>query len=54
LTGLFAYKHIWRPPVVNETLGVVTYNEMGRKHFGKDFPYEFFDKYYTGPGPLKG
>lgn len=34
--------------MVNETVGIVTYNEMGRRWFGKDFPYAFFDKYYTG------
>mmetsp|Transcript_82970 Transcript_82970/g.253568 ORF Transcript_82970/g.253568 Transcript_82970/m.253568 type:complete len:775 (-) Transcript_82970:61-2385(-) len=38
----------WKPPVKGETMGVVTYQNYAKEHFGKSFPYPFFDEYYTG------
>jgi len=38
----------WRAPVLNETVGIVTYNEYARRHFGMEFNKDFFNVYYTG------
>merc|ERR1719336_2836548 len=29
-------------------MGLITYQDYAIENFGKPFPYEFFDKYYTG------
>jgi len=38
----------FKPPVEGEKMGVVTFNQYSEKHFGRSFPIDFFDNYYTG------
>lgn len=40
----------FHPPIANESIGVVSFNEYSLRAFGKEFPYAFFDRYYTGNG----
>lgn len=40
--------NMWNPPVAGEKMNVVTYQAYAKKHFGKEFPFPFFDNYYTG------
>lgn len=48
LTWLFSSKEKWKPPVRGETMQVLSYQNFSRQHFGKEFPYAFFNDYYTG------
>lgn len=38
----------WKPPVAGESMGIQSYQTYAKEHFGREFPGEFMQTFYTG------
>eukprot|EP00928_Gymnodinium_smaydae_P017859 TRINITY_DN16819_c0_g1_i1.p1 TRINITY_DN16819_c0_g1~~TRINITY_DN16819_c0_g1_i1.p1 ORF type:complete len:738 (-),score=156.08 TRINITY_DN16819_c0_g1_i1:201-2360(-) len=46
--GLFYGHDQWRPPVENETMGILSFQDYAKKYFGIEFKESFFNDFFTG------